>query len=175
MKKFAFLSFLFFAVCINSNAEDFFYNHTPVHSYNYKQRLYPAIHDDMSALEKYTLNKRFSRESDLARLQRLEMQAFGAIQPGDFSTRYQNVRSAILARPKQNYKTSVMRGIGDYFAGQMTGFTPSINSYPLQNIYPSNPIPYETQNQSFYSTPFGGGYRINGYGSGSGCGVHILD
>ncbi len=142
---------------------------------------------DLSALEKYTLNKSYSRDSDLARLERLEMEAFGAIQNGDINRRYDNVRSAILSRPKQNYKTSFWRNIGNYFGGQMTGFTPSFtpsftssfdnDPFFSNSSFGSTPYPttYGNNSVSQYSTPFGSGYRLNNYGAGSGCGVKILD
>ena len=148
---------------------------------------------DLSSLEKYALNKSFSRESDLDRLQRLEMQAFGAIQQGDINTRYDNVRSAILSRPKQNYKTSWLRNLGNYFSGQMTGFTPPIgtsNYIPYTTSF--NPVnPYNSWNNFNYNqyptvydngrsygwgtSPFNRGYRTNNYSTGSTTGVKIID
>lgn len=127
---------------------------------------------DMNALEKYTFNRNYSRENNLSRLQRLEMQAFGAIQDGDINSRYRNVRSAILARPKQNPKASLLRNISDYFSGQMTGFTPQIYRQNCDNYDNSN-----FSNQSFqsYSTPWSSGYRMNNSSSGSGIGIKILD
>ena len=135
--------------------------------------------NDLSALEKYTLDKTYSRDSDLERLERLEMQAFGALQPGDINTRYDNVRTAILSRPKQNYKTSWIRNIGNFFNGQMTGFTPTIDNDPFfsGSSFANTPYPttYGNSNITQFSGPFGSGYRINNYGTGSGCGVKILD
>ena len=88
---------------------------------------------DIQALEKYALNRTYSRDNNLARLQRLEMQAFGAVQQGDPYERYENVRSALLSRPKQNYKTSVLKNLSNYFSGQLTGYTPSFDNYDLEN------------------------------------------
>lgn len=141
---------------------------------------YPSTSfSDINALEKYALNKNFGRESDLQRLERLEMQAFGAIQPGDISTRYDNVRGAILSRPQQNYRTSFLRNIGNFFSGQMTGFTPSIDNDPFfsSSGFTSTPFPSTFGNSTVtqYSGPFGSGYRINNYGTGSSAGVRILD
>lgn len=134
---------------------------------------------DLGALEKYTLDKTFSRDSDLQRLERLEMEAFGAIQAGDVNSRYDNVRAAILSRPKQNYKTSFWRNIGNFFGGQMTGFTPSFDNDPFfsGSNFASTPYPttYGNSNITQYASPWGSGYRINNYGTGSGCGVKILD
>lgn len=151
-----------------------------------RHRYQPQSHfSDINALEKYSMNRNFRRESDLQRLQRLEMQAFGAVQSGDISQRYDNVRNAILSRPSyNNTKTSLLRNIGNYFAGQMTGFTPPLNSsFPSDNFFSSNsgfastPYPTTYGNQSFnqYSSPFGGGFRLNNYGTGSSTGVRILD
>lgn len=135
---------------------------------------------DINALENYILNRNYARESDLQRLERLEMQAFGALQSGDINTRYDNVRSAILSRPKQNYRTSLLRNIGNYFGGQMTGYTPSMGSSSPFGYTTSSFSPYPTTygNSSIteYSSPFGGrGYTINNYSTGSNAGVRILD
>lgn len=134
---------------------------------------------DLGALEKYTLDKTYSRDSDLQRLERLEMEAFGAVQQGDVNSRYDNVRAAILSRPKQNYKTSFWRNIGNFFGGQMTGFTPSLDNDPFfsGSSFASTPFPttYGNSNVTQFASPWGSGYRINNYGTGSGCGVKILD
>lgn len=167
------------------------YNNNYYHNPNYYNSTYnpqrinsrysPQSHfGDINALEKYSMNRTFGRESDLQRLQRLEMQAFGAVQSGDINQRYDNVRNAILSRP--NYtstKTSLLRNIGNYFSGQMTGFTPYLGPDPFfsSSNFATTPYPTTYGNQSVdqYSTPFGGGYRINNYGTGSSTGVRILD
>lgn len=131
---------------------------------------------DINALERYTMHRNYARENDLARLERLEMQAFGALQQGDMNIRYDNVRKAILSRPKQNYKTSLLRNIGDYFAGQMTGYTPSLGT--SNPFYSSSQFPTTYGNSSFeqFSGPFGSsGYRINNYSTGSNAGIRLLD
>ena len=130
-----------------------------------------SIFYDINDLEKYAMNRNFVRENDRTRLERLEMLAFGTIQDGDYRTRYNNVRNAILSRPKQNYKTSLFRNISDYFNGQVTGFTPSVTQ-SNNNFYTS---PYGTRSITDYSTPWGHGTRINNYGIESGSGIHILD
>ena len=149
-----------------------YYNH-----YNnpyFYRRNYNPNYADMNALEKYTFNRNYFKENDFERLQRLEMQAFGAIQQGDFDTRYANVRSAILSRPKAHTQSSVWRNMADYFSGQMTGFTPQINQYPGgYSYYPSN---YGTSSINEYSSPFGGhGMNIKKYGTSSGMGITLLD
>ena len=126
------------------------------------------------------MNRNFGRESDLQRLQRLEMQAFGAVQSGDISQRYDNVRNAILARPSyNNTKTSLLRNIGNYFAGQMTGYTPAFTSDPFfsDSAFSSSPYHSSYGNQAVTQTssPFGSSYSINNYGTGSSSGVRILD
>lgn len=159
-----------------------FYNRTHSNPALYNSRRYhPQSHfSDIEALEKYSMNKNFGRETDLQRLQRLEMQAFGAVQSGDINRRYDNVRDAILARPSYtNTKTSLLRNIGNYFSGQLTGFTPPIGNDPFfsNSGFATTPYPTTYGNQSYeqYSRPFGGGYRVNNYGTGSSSGVRILD
>ena len=124
---------------------------------------------DINDLERYAFNRNFTRESNRSRLERLETLAFGTIQEGDITTRYDNVRNAILARPKQNYKTSLLKNISDYFNGQITGFTPSLN----QSNYYSQP--YGINSSTGYSSPWGNGYSFNNYGINSGSSVQILD
>ena len=123
---------------------------------------------DINDLEKYAMNKNFLRESDRSRLERLETLAFGTVQEGDYRTRYNNVRNAILSRPKQNYRTSLLRSISDYFGGQLTGYTPSISS----DNYSSD---FGQSSSDEYLTPWGKGYRTKNYGIGSGTSVHLLD
>ena len=112
------------------------------------------------------------------------MQAFGAVQQGDINTRYDNVRNAILSRPKNNYRTSLIRNIGNFFGGQLTGFTPSFNSsFDDAPFFSSNssftttqfPSTFGSTSTTGYSSPFGKGYRVNNFGTGSSTGVHILD
>lgn len=159
-----------------------FYNN----AYNQRRFFHPrrSSFSDLSALEQYTLNRNFTRESDLERLQRLEMQAFGAVQQGDINTRYDNVRNAILSRPKNNYRTSLIRNIGNFFGGQLTVFTPSFNSsFDDDPFFSSNssftttqfPSTFGSTSTTGYSSPFGKGYRVNNFGTGSSTGVHILD
>ena len=129
-----------------------------------------SIFSDINDLERYALNKNFTKDSDRIRLERLETLAFGAVQQGDIYTRYDNVRNAILSRPKHNYKTSLLQGLSNYFNGQLTGFTPNVtNSY---NSYPSE---FEKNSYTQYSSPWGSGYRTEYYGTDSGTGVRILD
>ena len=126
---------------------------------------------DINELERYAMNKNFTKDSDRIRLERLETLAFGAVQEGDIYTRYDNVRASILSRPKQNYKTSLLRSLSDYFSGQLTGFTPNVID-TNNNSYPSG---YEKKSYTEYGSPWGRGYKSEYYGYGSGSGVHILD
>lgn len=130
-----------------------------------------SVFSDINDLERYALNRNFTRDSDRIRLERLETLAFGAVQEGDIYTRYDNVRNAILSRPKPNYKTTLLRSISDYFNGQLTGYTPSLSQ---QNYYPYS-SDFGQSSSAEYITPWGRGYRTNNYGIGSGSGVHILD
>ena len=128
---------------------------------------------DINELERYAMNRNFTRDSDITRLERLETLAFGAVQHGDINARYENVRGAILTRPKQDYKTSLIRSIGDYFAGRLTGYTPNINQDDFDSdMYSSS---FGKSSAVNYSSSWGSGYRTNRYGNGSGMGVHILD
>ena len=158
-----------------------YYNSPYYNRYNrYYSPGFTTSFSDIGALESYTLNKNYKNESDLERLERLEMQAFGAIQSGDINQRYDNVRSAILSRPQPTRtKNSLFRTIGNFFGGQPTGISPSFDNDPFfadsffnQNPYPST---YGTQSASTYSRPFGGGSRIQNFGTGSNCGVQLLD
>jgi hypothetical protein len=126
-------------------------------------RRHGSMFSDINDLEIYAMNRNYTRDSDLTRLERLEMQAFGTVQSGDAVTRYNNVRNAILARPKQNYKKSFFRNLSDYFGGELTGFTPSVSD----NFYGQS---YENS----YSSPWGKGYRTNNYGFGNGSGIKII-
>ena len=130
-----------------------------------------SIFPDINDLEKYAMNRNFFRENDRTRLERLESLAFGAVQEGDYRTRYNNVRNAILSRPKPNYKTSLFRNISDYFGGQITGYTPSIDQ-TNGSFYTS---PFGKSSATNYSTPWGHGTSINNYGMSSGMGIKMLD
>ena len=110
-----------------------YYNHCPqCHHNNYFRP--PIKINNIKKLEKYAMNRTFSNEDDITRLERLEELAFGAIQNGDISTRYNNVENAILARPPYKTKTSVLGTIGSFLAGQATGITPNITSQELNGF-----------------------------------------
>lgn len=131
---------------------------------------------DINDLERYATGKNFFRESDITRIERMELLAFGAIQEGDINSRYANVREAILSRPKQNYKSSILKSISNYFTGQMTGYTPPINTYnTTDSVFPFLDNSFGKSTITDYSSPWGKGYKINNYGTGSSAGVHILD
>ena len=138
---------------------------------NRRFQRHSSVFHDINDLERYALNRNFTKDSDQVRLERLETLAFGAVQEGDIYTRYDNVRDAILTRPKPNYKTSLLRNISDYFSGQLTGYTPSMTT-TNPSFYSSD---YGQSSTTEYISPWGRGYRTNNYGAGSGTGVHILD
>ena len=146
--------------------------------------------NDLNALEKYSLNRTYKRDSDLARLERLENLAFGATQTGNLENRYNNVENAILSRPRYGTKNSVLGNIANFFAGTATGYTPSIteNYYsPMMNLpagmgfsnnginfYPSPG--YMNRNFENYSNgPFSGGWGMSEHNYGTGSSVKILD
>ena len=128
---------------------------------------------DINELERYAMNKNFTKDSDITRLERLETLAFGAVRQGDLYTRYDNVREAILTRPKPDYKRSLIRNISDYFTGRLTGYTPSIDQDDLDMDFSDSSFGknYATN----YVTPYGKGHKTNNYGMESGTGVRILD
>ncbi|MBE7702413.1 MAG: hypothetical protein E7Z89_00015 [Cyanobacteria bacterium SIG28] len=144
-------------------------------------------HNELNALEKYAFKKNFKRETDIERLQRLESLAFGAIQEGDIRTRYQNVENAILSRPQQTQKRSILGNLANYFIGQATGFTPSLTNDMTQGYIPGL-TPYGGSG-SYFPSPafnnnrveqysngiFGGGYRVFDNNFGNGSSVKILD
>ena len=156
-----------------------YYTHPYANPYLYRNNrpygYYPygrTNYTELNALEQYTFNRNYYNENNLNRLQRLEMAAFGTIQQGDFDRRYENVRAAILSRPRNENNNSIWKNIGNYFAGQMTGFTPPM----VQNSYSSN-MPHYYGNSSFteYSNPWGKSIRTNNYGNTSGSSITILD
>lgn len=142
---------------------------------NHYSRISGSRFADINDLERYATGRNFFRENDITRIERMEMLAFGAIQEGDINSRYSNVRNAILSRPKQNYKTSLLRSIGDYFTGKMTGFTPSLDSFDNSTVFPFSDNDFGKSTVNEYSSPWGSGYRVNNYGSGSSSTVRILD
>lgn len=188
MRKILILSILcYFALPVFAERTVITQNPVPSYQYPYQTnfREFPInswqtpYSSDMNALEKYIFNRNYRRENDLMRLQRLELQAFGAVQQGDFNSRYENVRSAILSRPKQSYRTSVLNNIGNYFTGQMTGFSPSVNQYGQPYNY-NNPVFEVSPNfgrtyNSGYFSPWGNRYTTRNYGTGATGSIRILD
>lgn len=182
------LLILLFFVSMPAFAERTIVTRTPYYNHHYPQAYYggdyiphrkympknSSVFYDINDLEKYALNRNFTKDSDRARLERLETLTFGAIQEGDIYKRYDNVRSSILSRPKQNYKTSILQNISNYFNGQLTGFTPQINNSYSPDIY-SYPSSYDRNSYTEHRSPWGSGYRMNNYGLSNGSGVHILD
>ena len=147
---------------------------------NYNPYYYRPVNSNLNALERYALQRNFPRENDIQRLERLEELAFGAVQNGDLDTRYQQVENAILSRPQNNYRNSFRNNLNNYFAGQMTGFTPSIVTPGLSNPFTASYPQYGSQNimqQSAFS-PFTGAraYReiIQNQNFGTGSSVRIL-
>jgi len=132
-----------------------------------------SIFSDINELEKYAMNRNFTKDSDLTRLERLETIAFGAVQEGDIHSRYNNARNVLLSRPKQNPRNSILKNISNYFNGQLTGFTPPINSSNT-NIHPYS-SGYERDYYSESISPWGRNFKTNHYGIGSGTGIRILD
>lgn len=141
-----------------------------------------VLPDDLTALEKYSMNRSYGREHPLRRLERLESLAFGSVQTGDIALRYKNVENAILSRPAPNPKRTVLGTLANYFAGQATGLTPSLftgfgNGYSYDN-FGYNPYinGSGTRRIEQYSNGmFGNGYRVMNNSLGNGSSVRILD
>jgi hypothetical protein len=127
--------------------------------------------NNLSILENYVFKKSYKKESPIKRLERLENIAFGSIQQGDIDLRYKNVEQAILSRANyDNYKrNSILNTLGNYFGGQVTGFTPSVfPQYPYNN--------YGTQRiDQFSNGIFGNGYRVYNQDFGNNSSVKIID
>lgn len=138
---------------------------------------------DLSALEKYAMNKTYFRENPIKRLERLEDLAFGSIQSGDVESRYKNVEAAILARPKYDTKRTPLGVLTNFFNGQPTGITPSIYDSFGTNYMPafdrfmhSMPNDFGNTRINQYSNGiFGNGYNIYRSNTGNGSSIRILD
>ena len=148
---------------------------------------YAMYRNGLSALEKYALKKNYGGESELNRLERLEMLAFGAVQNGDVGERFSNVESAILSRPQYDgQKKSFLNKLGNYFLGEATGTTPTLMP-GLSPAYMQGYGPFGGYNfmqpqgfsnstvESYSNGLFGSGYSITGNDYGGGSSVKILD
>ena len=148
------------------------------HCHNCDHNLNSYIpNDNLSALERYALRRNFSRENELARLERLENLAFGATQNGDINSRYRNVENAILSRPQNNgYRRSFWGNVADYFSGQMTGYTPALSNFDMYaNSFPYTQSYGNSSAQQFSNGIFGSGWGIQNQNFGNGSRVRILD
>lgn len=149
-------------------------NTTQSYSY-YNPTYYSAQQEDLSALERYAFNRNYSGENEVQRLERLENLAFGAVQNGDLISRFHQVETAILSRPKTNgFKNSLANTLGNYIMGQTTGLTPSIVTSGFPPIY-NNPQYTNSNIMQYSSFPFGGrGYRVMNQNYGANSGIRIL-
>ena len=176
---------LLFSNCLSISAKEFVVRQNPyINNPYYRQQEYfidKVLPSDLTALEKYSMNKTYNREAPLRRLERLENLAFGSIQEGDLRARYKNVETAILSRPRPNQKRTALGNLANYFAGQATGITPSIfTNYGNGYSYDSYTNPYNsgfgTQRINQYSNGiFGSGYSILNNNFGNGSAIRILD
>lgn len=163
------------------------YNHCPqCHHNNYFRP--PIKINNIKKLEKYAMNQTFSNEDDITRLERLEELAFGAVQSGDYNTRYNNVEAAILSRPKYKTKSSILGNIGSFLAGQATGLSPNITSQELNGfnnfstfggnyLSPAiRPYPSYSNNmvEQYTNGIFGNSWQAYGNDYGTGSSVKIL-
>lgn len=167
-------------------------NHCPTCHSNgnyYRQFNRPISKSALKKLEKHVWGKHFSNESEHSRLERLEEMAFGAVQSGDLSQRYQNVESVLHSRPKYKTRDSIIGALGNLILGQPTGFTPNITAQELNGYDQFAPFggdyfapgyrglsSYGNNMVEHYSNGlFGGGWGNFHNSTGSGTGVHILD
>jgi hypothetical protein len=164
--------------------------HFPEHCRNchYPQGNYLS-HGNLNALEKYALNKTFRKESDLARLERLENLAFGATQIGDLASRYANVEQAILSRPKYKTKNSLLGNLANYFTGSPTGYTPSLDNFYNSTMGLPPGLGFTNFGGDYFPTPgflnqnfeqysnglFSRGWGMSNHNYGTGSSVRILD
>lgn len=155
----------------------------------YRQSKRPIPKSALKKLEKHVWGKHFSNENEHSRLERLEEMAFGAVQSGDLNSRYQNVESALLSRPKYKTRDNIISTLGNMVFGQPTGFTPNITPQELNGYDQFAPfggdyfVPgyrglssYGNNMVEHYSNGlFGGGWGSFHNSTGSGSGVHFLD
>lgn len=183
MKKYVVLFLLLTLNCVYASERHIIRQNPYVNNPYYRHSGYyqaEVLPRDLNALERYSMNKVYYRESPIKRLERLENLAFGAIQEGDIYSRYKNVESAILSRPQNQYKRNLWSNVANYFAGQATGITPSVFQQRSNfddvffNNYPSNG--YGNQRFNQYSNGiFGGGYSMLNNSIGNGSSIRILD
>lgn len=154
---------------------------------------YPNISKgELSKLETKVLSQSFPQNNPERRIERLEQQIFGAVQSGDFNSRYEALKMASKTYLKNhnfnnNYANNVQQNglqglMGNWGnAGVMTGFTPPINPYNFSNNYngyanPSMSGGYNNYRGSRTDRGLGGfSYRDVFTSSGTGSGVTMLD
>ena len=130
MRQIIILVFVFINIILPSVSRSTTINSIPFNKYaypynNYRKNYYP-VYNRLNNLEKYTFGKTYPYETDTHRLRRLERQAFGEEQYGNFEERYYNAKSGILNRPKQNYNKSLLQRFTSFMEGETTGYTPQI-------------------------------------------------
>ena len=187
MYKFLVCCLLLFTVSCANGAERLVIKQNPYinnpyyrHDNYYQNEVLPR---DLSALEKYSMNRTYYRENPIKRLERLEDLAFGSVQSGDIESRYKNVETAILARPKYNTKRTPLGTLTNFFNGQPTGITPSIYDSFGTNFMPAydrfiHTMPNDygnTRVNQYTNGIFGNGYNIYRSNTGNGGSIRILD
>ncbi len=184
MRYLAVIFLLLINVCISCASTNSVVAQNPyINNPYYRHRNYyqtEVLPRDLSALEKYSMNRVYSRENSLRRLERLENIAFGSIQSGDIRSRYKNVEAAILSKPKYSTQRTALRKLSNYFLGQTTGYTPSLydsmgnNYFPLYDNYNGNIYGNSRMNQ-YSNGIFGGGCSLFNSNLGNGSSVRIFD
>lgn len=165
-----------------------------ISNFNQMNRFPNISGSELSRIEYKVFKQNFSQFSSQQRIEKLEQQMFGAVQSGDYGSRYQALKMAVKAynKPaKDPFAQTGWKGMAGSLlggnSGCMTGFTPSINPYnpyPQYNSYNAYQDPFMSSYQprsGVYSSS-GVNRGVGGYSYnesfkdyGSGMGVKILD
>ncbi len=157
----------------------------------------------LSSLEKKIFNKTYDQESSQSRIQRLERSVLGANQSGNLTSRIETLKVASSSlenqskqlaqmpyqnfqndpyQPQNGFKNAIKNAFNMFSQGSMTGFSPSVNSFPNYQPYSANNMyngayqPYQNQGQGFYyPTPQNNTYYRDIYKDNSGDEMYYTD
>lgn len=131
----------------------------------------------LASLEKKIFNKTYNDEDTQSRIQRLERSILGANQSGNLTSRIETLKVASSSledqsrqlaqmpyqnfqndpyQPQNGFKNAIKNAFNMFSSGGMTGFSPSVNSFPSYQPYSANNMyngayqPYQNQGQNFY-------------------------
>ncbi len=137
----------------------------------------------LATLEKKIFNKTFQNENTQSRIQRLEKSILGANQSGNLTSRIETLKVASTSlenqsrqlaqmpyqnfqndpyQPQNDFKNAIKNAFNAFSQGSMTGFSPSVNSFPTYQPYSANnmyngsymPYPIQGQNNTYYRDIF---------------------